>query len=140
MQCSRVCPLRPIADPGVSQSASSANGEVVPSCVPAEAMEAHMKFTVPGIMVTALVLASPAFAQYGSPGNVLTPGASATKDDTWSVTTRVKKHVENHKQKKHTASYRQRHHAKAKAQTTGSGASTAPGASSNKDNTAPKSQ
>jgi|SRR5262245_41180456 len=102
-----------------------------------------MKFTVPGIIITAILMGPPAFAQYGSPGNPATPGASVTKDDTWNVTTRVKKHVANHKQKKHMASYKQRHHGKAtnaKAQTTGSGSSSAPGASINKDETAPKSR
>src|SRR5215831_3921893 len=55
-----------------------------------------MKFTVPGIIITAILMGPPAFAQYGSPGNPATPGASVTKDDTWNVTTRVKKHVANH--------------------------------------------
>jgi hypothetical protein len=102
-----------------------------------------MKFTVPGIMITTLLMASPAFAQYGSPGNASTPGASVTKDETWDVTTRVKKHVASHKQKKHMASYKERHRAKAtssKAQTTGSGSSSAPGTSTNKDDTTPKSR
>jgi len=80
-------------------------------------------FTVPGIIITALLMSSPSFAQYGT-GTASTPGVGATKDDTWSVATRVKKHVESHKQKKHMANYRQRHHAKAKAQTTGSGTSS----------------
>ena len=62
-----------------------------------------MKFTVPGIMITALLMAPSAFAQYGSPGSTSTPGASVAKDDAWSVATRVKKHVANHKQKKHVA-------------------------------------
>jgi hypothetical protein len=102
-----------------------------------------MKFTVPGIVLTALLTSAPAFAQYGNPGNASTPGASVTKDDTWSVATRVKKHVATHKQKKHMANYRQRHHAKAigsKAQTTGSGSSSAPGASTNQGDTTPKSR
>jgi hypothetical protein len=91
-----------------------------------------MKFTVPGIMIIALLMSPPAFAQHGSPGNASTPGASVTKDDTWNVATRVKKHVASHKQKKHMASHRQRHQAKAIRQTTGSGSSSAPGASTNK--------
>ena len=106
-------------------------------------MKAHMKFTVPAITITALLMASPAFAQYGGPGTASAPGASATKDDTWSVATRVKKHVASHKQKKHMASHKQRHRAKAtssKAQTTGSGSPSAPGASTNKNDTTPKSQ
>ena len=102
-----------------------------------------MKFTVPGIMITALLMAAPAFAQYGSPGNASTPGASVTKDDTTNVTKRSKKHMTSHKQKKHMASHKQRHHAKAmspKAQTTGSGSSSAPGAGVNKDDTTPKTR
>jgi hypothetical protein len=100
-----------------------------------------MKFTVPGIMITALLMSAPAFAQYGNPGNASTPGASSvTKDDTWSVATRVKKHVASHKQKKHMANYMQRNQAKAIRQTTGSGSSSAPGASTNKDDTTPKSR
>ena len=88
-------------------------------------METHMKFTVPGIIITALLVAPPAFAQYGSPSNTSTPGASVTKD--YTKPTKMTKHS-----KKHTASYKQRHHTKAvnsKAQTTGSGSSSAPGAS-----------
>jgi hypothetical protein len=133
-----------------------------------------MKFTVPGIMTTVLLISPTAFAQYGSPGNASTPGAnSVTKDDTWSVATRVKKHVASHKQKKHMtsgasgtengswsvatrtkkhveshkqkkqmASYKQGHHPKAissKVQTTGSGSTSAPGAS-NQGDTTPKSR
>jgi len=117
---------------------------LVPSCVRGKKeMETHMKFTVPGIVITALLMASPAFAQYGSPGNTSAPGASVTKDDSWSVATQVKKHVASHKQKKHMANYKQRHHAKAmssKAQATGSDSSSAPGASTTKDATTPKSR
>ena len=105
-------------------------------------METHMKFTVPGIMIAAFLMSSPAFAQYGSYTSA--PGASVMKDDSWSVATqRVKKRVANHKQKKHVASYKQRHHAKAmnsKAQATGSDSSSAPGASTTKDDTTPKSR
>ena len=101
-----------------------------------------MKFTIPGIMITALLVASPAFAQYQSTGNASTPGASVAKDDTTNLTKRSKKHMANHKQKKHMASYKQRHHAKAmgsKAHTTGSGSSSAPGGV-NKDDTTPKTR
>jgi hypothetical protein len=95
-----------------------------------------MKFTVPGIALAALIVASPvAFAQNtGYSGTTSKPGASVAKDDT--NPTKMTKHS-----KKHTASYKQRHHAKAmkpKAQTTGSGSSSAPGASINKDDTTPK--
>ena len=101
-----------------------------------------MKLTIPGIMITALLVASPAFAQYQSTGNASTPGASVAKDDTTNVTKRSKKHMASYKQKKHMASYKQRHHAKAmgsKAHTTGSGSSSAPGGI-NKDNTTPKTR
>ena len=63
-----------------------------------------MKFTVLGIMITAVLVTSPAFAQYGSLGGPSASGASVTKDDSWGVATRTKKHVENHKQKKHLTS------------------------------------
>jgi len=75
-----------------------------------------MKLTIPGLLITALIVASPAaFAQNTSTGNASTPGASVAKDDTATMTKRSKKH---------TASYKKKHHAKAmssKAQTTGSG-------------------
>ena len=100
-----------------------------------------MKLTVPGILITALIVASPvAFAQNMNTGNASTPGASVGKDDT--KPTKMTKHS-----KKHTASYKHRHHAKAmngskamksKAQTTGSGSTSAPGAGINKDDTTPK--
>jgi hypothetical protein len=99
-----------------------------------------MKLTIPGIMITALLAASPALAQYQSTGNASTPGASVAKDDTTNVTKRSKKHMASHKQKKHTASYKQRHHAKAthsKVQTTGSGGNMA---KPEKDDTTPKSK
>jgi hypothetical protein len=108
-----------------------------------------MKLTIPGIMITALLAASPALAQYQSTGNASTPGASVAKDDTTNVTKRSKKHMASHKQKKHMAShkqkkhmasYKQRHHAKAthsKAQTTGSGGNMA---KPEKDDTTPKSK
>ena len=88
-----------------------------------------MKLTVPGLMITAILMASPAFAQYGSPSNAPTSGASATKDDTSNVTTRAK-NVASHKQKKHMASHKHRHHARtmsSQPQTTGSGSSSASG-------------
>ena len=96
-----------------------------------------MKFTVPAIAITALVMAAPANAQYGT-GTVSTPGASITKDNTWSVATRVNKHVASHKQKKHMASYKQHRHAtttSSKEQTTGSN-----GSSTDKHDTKSKSQ
>ena len=99
-----------------------------------------MKFTVPGIVLTALIVASPiAFAENSDYWSTIgQPGASFAKDDTTNTT--MTKHS-----KKHTASYKHRHHAKAmnskamksKAQTTGSGSDTA---KPEKDDTTPKSQ
>jgi len=63
-----------------------------------------VKFTVLGIMITAVLVTSPAFAQYGSLGGPSASGASGTKDGSWGVATRTKKHVESHKQKKHLTS------------------------------------
>jgi hypothetical protein len=104
-------------------------------------METYMKFTFPALMITTLLVASPALAQYGSPSTTSTP--SATKGDSWSVTERVKKRVASQKQKKHMANYNQRRHTKAmssKPQTTGSGNSSATTPSTNKGDAAPKSQ
>jgi hypothetical protein len=101
--------------------------------------EALMKFTVPGIALAALIVASPAaFAQNTSTGNASTPGASIAKDDTTKATM-------TKRSKKHTASYKHKHHAKAmnskamksKAQTTGSGSNTT---KPEKDDTTPKSK
>jgi hypothetical protein len=101
-----------------------------------------MKFTVPGLALAALIVASPvAFAQNMNTSNASTPGASIAKDDT--NPTKMTKHS-----KKHMASYKQKHHAKAmnskamksKAQTTGSGNTSVPGAGINKDDTTPKSK
>jgi hypothetical protein len=101
-------------------------------------MEASMKLTVPGILITALIVASPAaLAQNtGYSGTTSKPAASVAKDDT--NPTKMTKHS-----KKHTASYKQRHHAKharPKSETTGSGSTSAPGTSINKDDTTPKSR
>ena len=85
-----------------------------------------MKLTIPGILVTALIVASPALAQNSYSGTTSTPGASVKKDD--SATTPMRS-------KKQTASSKVRHHAKAmssKPQTTGAGSTSAPGASVNK--------
>jgi len=102
-----------------------------------------MKLTIPGIALAAIIVASPvAFAQNYS-GTTSKPGASVTKDDqTTGMTKHSRKHAASYS-KKHTASYKHRHHAKAmssKAQTTGSGSSSTPGASINKDDTTPKSK
>ena len=108
-----------------------------------QGMETDVKLTVLGIMITAVLVTSPAFAQYGSPGGPSTSGASLTKDDSWGVATRLKKHVESHKKKNQMASYKHGHHDKAmssKVQTTGATSSSAPGPSTSKDYTTPKSQ
>ena len=67
-----------------------------------------MKFTVPGIVLTALIVASPlAFAENSDYWSTIwQPGASVAKDDTTNTT--MTKHS-----KKRTASYKHRHHAKA---------------------------
>ncbi len=86
-----------------------------------------MKLTIPGILVTALIVASPAaLAQNTDSGTTSTPGASVKKDDSATQPMRSKKQ---------TASSKARHHARAmssKPQTTGAGSSSAPGASVNK--------
>jgi hypothetical protein len=104
---------------------------VVPSCMLGEAMETHMKFTLPGMLITALIVASPAaLAQnnMGYSGTSSNPATSVSKDETVGTTT-PRKHMSSHKQRKHhTASYyKQRQHAKAmssKASTTGSGSNS----------------
>jgi hypothetical protein len=102
-------------------------------------MEASMKLTIPGILVTALIVVSPgAMAQNTNTGNASTPGASVAKDDTTNAT-------KTKQSKKHTATHKQRHHAKAmsskamksKAQSTGSGSNMA---KPEKDDTTPKSK
>jgi hypothetical protein len=103
-----------------------------------------MKFTLPGMLITALIVASPAaLAQnnMGYSGTSSNPATSVSKDETSGMTTqRRKKHMTSHKQKKHTASYKQRHHAKAmnsKASTAGSGSNSA---KPEKNDTTPKSR
>ena len=86
-----------------------------------------MKLTVPGILITALIVASPvALAQNtGYSGTTSKPGASVAKDET--NPTKMTKHS-----KKHTASYK--HPAPcqgdepSKSQTTGSGSTSCAGA------------
>jgi hypothetical protein len=103
-----------------------------------------MKFTLPGMLITALIVASPAAlaqSNMGYSGTSSNPATSVSKDETTGMTTnRPKKHMTSHKQKKHTASYKQRHHAKAmssKASTTGSGSNSA---KPEKNDTTPKSR
>jgi hypothetical protein len=96
-----------------------------------------MKFTFPGIVLTAFLAASPAALAQNTnyTGSTSKPGASFQKDDTTTSVTKTSK--------KHMASHKKKHQAKAmksKAQSTGSGSSSAPGASFNKDDTTPKSK
>jgi hypothetical protein len=75
--------------------------------------EAHMKLTIPGILITALVVASPtAFAQQRMDykGTSSNPATSVSKDETTGMT----------KSKKRTATKKKG----SKAQTTGSGSSS----------------
>jgi hypothetical protein len=101
-----------------------------------------MKRTLLGITAAAFVLASPSFAQNMNTGNTSTPGIGVSKDDqTIQKTKKSKKHATSHVKRKHSASNAKRHtgHSmNSKAQTTGSGSSSAPGAGVNKDETAPK--
>ena len=95
-----------------------------------------MKFTFPGIVLTAFLAASPAALAQNTnyTGSTSKPGASFQKDDTTtSVTKTSKKHMASHK-KKHSAK-----HMTSKPQTTGSG-SASTGAGDNKDETTPKSR
>lgn len=95
-----------------------------------------MKFTFPGIVLTAFLAASPAALAQNTnyTGSTSKPGASFQKDDTTtSVTKTSKKHMASHK-KKHAAKQ-----TSSKATTTGSGSSSN-GAGMNKDDTKPKSQ
>jgi thiazole synthase ThiGH ThiG subunit len=81
-----------------------------------------MKLTVPGILITALIVASPAaFAQgTGYSGTSSNPAVSVSKDETTSMTKRSKKRVASHK-KKHQAKPMS-----SQSQTTGSGSSSGP--------------
>ena len=104
-----------------------------------------MKFTIPGIALAALIVASPAaFAQNTNTGNASTPGASVAKDNTTNMTKQSKKHMASHKKEHHAKAMNSKamnsKAMKSKAQTTGSGSSSAPGASINKDDTTPKSK
>jgi hypothetical protein len=93
-----------------------------------------MRFTVPGMILTALIVASPAaLAQNMNTGNASTPGASVAKDNT---TSNSKKHMASHK-KQHQAKTTNSNAMKSKAQTTGSGSNPA---KPEKDDTTPKSR
>jgi hypothetical protein len=74
-----------------------------------------MKLTIPGILITALIVASPtAFAQGGMnfSGTSSNPATSVSKDETASMTKQSKKRMASPKKKG------------SKAQTTGSGSSS----------------
>ena len=89
-----------------------------------------MKFTIPGIALAALIVASPvAFAQNTSTGNASTPGASVAKDDTNPA--KMTKHSKHHAKAMNSKTM------KSKAQTTGSGGNMA---KPEKDDTTPKSK
>ena len=105
-------------------------------------MEASMTRTLLGITAAAFLLASPSFAQNTTTGSTSAPGIGVSKDDqTYQKPTKSKKHATSHMKRKHSASNVKRHSGKpmdSKAQTTGSGSSSAPGVGVNKDDTAPK--
>jgi hypothetical protein len=65
-----------------------------------------MKFTIPGILITALIAGSPAALAQGMnySGSSSNPATSVSKDETTGMTKRTKKHMVSHKH---------RHHAKA---------------------------
>ena len=88
-----------------------------------------MKLTLPGILITALIAASPtAFAQNYS-GTTSNPATSVLKDDTTSMTKSSKKHMASHKHRHHAKAMSSKaQNAKAmspKVGTTGSGGSSA---------------
>jgi len=96
-----------------------------------------MKLSVPAILTTALIAASSAaFAQNTNyQGTTSKPGASFQKDDTTAAPTRAKK--------QHMASYKNKHHSKrmkSNAQSTGSGSSSNPAASTTHEDATPKSR
>ena len=95
-----------------------------------------MKLTLPGILITALIAASPtAFAQnLNYSGTTSNPATSVLKDDTTSMTKSSKKHMASHKHRHHAkamsskAQKSKAQNAKAmssKVGTTGSGGSSA---------------
>src|SRR5262249_12449022 len=94
-------------------------------------MEALMKLTVPGIVLTALIVASPVALAQNYSGTTSQPGASVAKDDQATTTKRSKKHMASHKQRQHAKAM------KSNAQTTGSGRSMA---KPEKDDATPKSK
>jgi hypothetical protein len=108
-------------------------------------MEAHMKLTIPGILITALIAGSPAaFAQgMNYSGSSSNPATSVSKDETTGMTKHTKKHMVSHKHRHHAkavSSKAQKSNAKAmssKPGTTGSGSNTA---KPEKDDTTPKSR
>jgi hypothetical protein len=70
-----------------------------------------MKLTIPGILIAALIVASPAAFAQGYSGTSSNPATSVSKDETTSMTKQSKKRMSSHKKKS------------SKLQTTGSGSS-----------------
>jgi Tfp pilus assembly major pilin PilA len=99
-------------------------------------MEAYMKLTIPGIMISALILSSSAALAQNTnyQGTTSKPGASFQKDDATVAPTGAKKHVASSKKKHHSKRM------KSNAQTTGSGNSSNPAAATTKDDVTPKSR
>jgi hypothetical protein len=66
-------------------------------------MEDHIRLTLPGILITALIAASStAFAQnLNYSGTSSNPATSVLKDDTTSMTKSSKKHMASHKHRHH---------------------------------------
>jgi hypothetical protein len=96
-------------------------------------MEANMKLTIPTILTAALIVtSSAAFAQNTNyQGTTSKPGASFQKDDSTAAPTRAKKqHMAKHHSKR----------MKSNAQTTGSGSSSNPAASTTHEDKIPKSK
>ena len=94
-----------------------------------------MKLTIPGIMISALILSSSAALAQNTnyQGTTSKPGASFQKDDTTVAPTNANKQMASHK-KKHSKRM------KSNAQTTGAGSSSNPAASTTKDDVTPKSK
>ena len=90
-----------------------------------------MKLTVPGILISALIVSSPVLAQNTNyQGTTSKPGASFQKDDTTSVPKAARKHM---------ASAKKHHHSKRMKNTQpGPGNSSNPAASTTKESVTPK--
>ena len=89
-----------------------------------------MKITIPGLLISALIMSSPALAENTNyQGATSKPGASFQKDDTTSVPKAARKHMASSK----------KHHSKRMKNTQpGPGDSSNPAASTTKEDTTPK--